>query len=66
MSNAKHTPRLLRMLQASNCDSQAETIAMNLLKACKMLVEDLLHHDKDAAQFASVMEARAAIAGRKP
>lgn len=40
---------------------RAEHVA-GLLETCKALLEDLLPRDKDAAKFASVMAARAAIA----
>lgn len=43
-------------------DADLYAASPDLLKACKMLMEDLLPRDKDSERFASVMEARAAIA----
>ncbi len=43
-------------------DANLYAAAPDLLKGCKLLLADLIPRDKDAEQFVSVMEARAAIA----
>jgi len=49
MANEKHTPRIIRMLRVSNCDSEAEVIVADLLEVCKdAAYASAPHADEDA------------------